>query len=452
MSRARASAHMRWHRLVLAAGLLVPVVTLHCGARTGLPIPEVEDEEPPVEPTSCLVFEARGQLAPLDVFIMMDSSGSMIEDAGVTSKWSAVSSALSQFFNDAGSAGLGVSLSYFPRINSFIPAECYADPTVCGEPDACTTTSFCELSGLACAAAVDCDLQGAVGEACVPLGFCQGSQDVICSAGTALDCPFNIGPCIEYGYCANRTECEVEAYAIPDVSIDELPDAAPALAESLLQKYPNGFTPTKPALAGALEQAVLSVEERKRKAIVVLATDGFPTACEEALEQSLFDPAIIGNVAAVAEAGVEDGVQTFVIGVFNDAEADFAQENLDEIAVAGGTATAFIVTTTSLTQDFAAALTEVRVAATACEYSFAAEHASTDWTRAHVFVTPDVQTPPMELLQLGSATECTGESLAFYVAEGIDGLPRLVLCPSTCSFLGNVEIHPLEIRVGCGLD
>jgi hypothetical protein len=434
-------------RLFAVIGILT-ATGLHCGARTGLPIPEIDEEPPPFEPEACTTFKAYGELAPLDIHIMLDSSGSMNESAGVASKWASVASALGLFYDDVGSTGLGVSLSYFPQVDPFIAAECFGDPLLCGEPDACTTQNFCEASGLGCATAADCDLQGAVGEACVPIGFCQGHPQVACAAGTPLDCPSGDGPCIEYGYCENHYKCDVESYQIPDVFIDELPDAAEPLKESLANRFPGGLTPTRPALEGALAQAMLSVEERKRKAIIVLGTDGFPTACEPALEESIFAPEIITNVADIAQEGVDVGIQTFVIGVFTEEEAEEAQQNLDLIAIAGGTEEAFIITTNALTQDFAAALTEVRVAATACEYAIPSENAATEWAKAHVFVKPDVQTPEMELSQLDSGSKCAGESLAFYVSTGADGAPRLVLCPSTCSFLGNVETHPLEVRIG----
>ena len=60
--------------------------------------------------------------SPLDMFIMMDQSSSMDEATGSgVSKWDAISEALRAFVTDAGSAGIGVGIQYFPIITgSFI--------------------------------------------------------------------------------------------------------------------------------------------------------------------------------------------------------------------------------------------------------------------------------------------------------------------------------------------
>ncbi len=72
---------------------------------------------------------------PLDMYIMMDQSGSMGEDTGTGAiKWDAVSQALGGFLNDAASAGIGVGLQFFPIVG---PPDFFGDTT-----DSCTVGDY----------------------------------------------------------------------------------------------------------------------------------------------------------------------------------------------------------------------------------------------------------------------------------------------------------------------
>jgi hypothetical protein len=62
------------------------------------------------EDSACAADEQEAKLLPLAMFIMLDKSGSM-DDGG---KWTAAVSALTQFVQDANSAGIKVALGYFP--------------------------------------------------------------------------------------------------------------------------------------------------------------------------------------------------------------------------------------------------------------------------------------------------------------------------------------------------
>ena len=84
---------------------------------------------------ACAASSVGAQPVPLDLYFLMDSSKSMLDQTGAgTTKWAAVSSALNTFFTDSGSAGLGVALKYFPDEEPKAPA-------------ACAMTSDCTVSG-----------------------------------------------------------------------------------------------------------------------------------------------------------------------------------------------------------------------------------------------------------------------------------------------------------------
>src|SRR5687768_10741075 len=89
-----------------------------CGAKTGLFGGKNE----------CAFIDAEAALAPLDVFLMLDASGSMAAntETGV-SKWQAVREALETFFVDPESSGIGATLAFFPVENLRVPELCAGD-------------------------------------------------------------------------------------------------------------------------------------------------------------------------------------------------------------------------------------------------------------------------------------------------------------------------------------
>jgi hypothetical protein len=159
-----------------------------------------------------------GMPVPVDVYVMLDISGSMLDPSGTSgvTKWDAVKSALNSFFTDAQSAGLSVAIQYFPLRTPGTPTSCTSD-TDCGAAGpclldvcqqtpsvfvACTpsadpadtapctnavqrddgpcTNSVCHLSGKACASDSDCQtIQAALGK-CVQFGSCAGDPTLSC--------------------------------------------------------------------------------------------------------------------------------------------------------------------------------------------------------------------------------------------------------------------------------
>src|SRR5882724_3839423 len=80
---------------------------------------------------ACAAEVSAAEIVPLDLYIMLDVSGSMLEgtsmfDATGTAitKWSAIKGALENFIADDASNGLGVGLQYFPLNKPHVPASC----------------------------------------------------------------------------------------------------------------------------------------------------------------------------------------------------------------------------------------------------------------------------------------------------------------------------------------
>jgi hypothetical protein len=426
----------------LVVAISFALVAPSCGARSGLSV------------SSCSSFAAAAVRAELDVFIMLDASRSMefVTDDG-TSKARAVRDALADFLGAPASAGLGVGISFFPIIRPEVPDLCL-DDDACGEPGACEPFgSLCVPSGAKqCTLDSDCADTGTPEDVCREIGGCSTNIDTICL--TDGDPLVFCGPeatCSPLGICRNHSSCDPDDYATPVVEVTPLPQGRALVLLAIDTRVPEGGTPTLPALTGAIDVALSRrAVAPDHKAIVVLATDGMPTDCDPAVA-FLDDPISDAGIAAllpVAQAGVAAGVQTFVVGVFAPDEEQVARANLDQIAEAGSTESAYIVTTDELvSQRLLEALDEIRRSAVACEYSIpwpADEGADPS--------TLGVQLGSERLERVVGLSGCDPTLGGFFFdpepAEGV--LPgRVVLCPATCERLGDPPVDSLLLEGGC---
>jgi hypothetical protein len=219
-----------------------------------------------------------GQLVPLDMYVMLDRSGSMDSNGG----WTGVTTAFKNFVALPGLDGLGMGISFFP-IPSGPPPPLYCDAN----------------------------------------GWC--GPNATCLAG------FNI--------CVPDDKCEATDYAQPVVPIAPLPGVGPAINNAMNATKPAGNTPTRPALQGAMMYALNWAQAHPdHVTVVVLATDGEPTGCTQnevpdvsavAAQGLASNPSVrtfvvgIGNLPsldAVAKAG---GTQNAIIVSTSNPAQDF---------------------------------------------------------------------------------------------------------------------------------
>jgi hypothetical protein len=168
-------------------------------------------------PSACAGETYRPERLPLDMYFLVDSSGSMALPTAGGTKWDMVRSALVNFLGDPENADVGVGLGYFP---TGVQTSCVA-----GDPDCL----------------------------CIPFTpFC------FVGAGGA---------------------CEATAYSQAAVPLS-LPPTPSALISDLNAHLLAGGTPTRPALEGALQYVQTWANEHPgRRVVVVLATDGEPAGC-----------------------------------------------------------------------------------------------------------------------------------------------------------------------------
>jgi hypothetical protein len=191
------------------------------GTGTAPPILEIPDagRDAAFDPDAACTGEMReGERLPLDMYFVLDQSGSMSDDVQGGTKWKVVSDSLVGFMNDPANADIGAGIGYFP-----------ATPPAC--------------------------MQGDPGCVCIPfVNICFATMGGSC---TATD------------------------YATPSIPLS-LPPNHPAVVADIAKHKPGGGTPTRPALEGAMQYvASWATSNPGRKVVVVLATDGDPAGCSQ---------------------------------------------------------------------------------------------------------------------------------------------------------------------------
>lgn len=177
----------------------------------------------------CKALVRDGQRVPVDMYFLVDSSGSMGEAVPGGTKWEVVSSALVGFLNDPRNTGTGVGIGYFPS----------------------TAQTSCS--------------PGQAGCFCIPV--------------------------IKLCFSTEGGSCTVGDYAKPAVPVAIPPQLATVISDIGGHDI-GGGTPTRPALDGALQYlGQWSSQHPERKPLLVLATDGEPSGCDPNTPQDVADVA-----------------------------------------------------------------------------------------------------------------------------------------------------------------
>ena len=162
-------------------------------------LPGDGSQDPGVEDpgAQCLGETHEAEKIGLDMFVMLDISGSMLDvlpqaavGAAPTTKWDAVRESLESFVAAPDTADIGVGLQYFPQNNDGVPFSCVSNDE-CGAGGPCTNT-ICVGPG---------ELEIA-GDGAPPFSFVRVSGDtpVFCSGdndcGGDSACRTMVGECI----------------------------------------------------------------------------------------------------------------------------------------------------------------------------------------------------------------------------------------------------------------
>jgi hypothetical protein len=423
------------------------------GANSGAP-----DPNDPINTCAGELIEAK--YIPLDMYVMLDKSGSMLEptegDPNQT-KWDAVSAALSGFVSDPESAGLGVGLQVFPQADPAAPTECTTDAQCTGFGQCLTRACWPLQAGILsfCLEDAHCNIL----QTCVEYGECANDTNYVCNHEVTTQCSMGRGACnVPPSICSVTDDCRPSIYATPAAPIAELPAAEAGLLAVLNGTEPDGLTPSGPALQGAIAHAsAWATDHPDHQVVVVLATDGLPTLyeqnmdCVEITQQTYVRE--VDNVIALAAEGRAGmpSISTFVIGVFGPADLD-APAILNAMADAGGSNEAFIVDTQGdVGAQFRDALNQIRGARLACELAIPEPEAGKTLDFNQVNVTFDNGNGPATLFYVEEWSGCDPTTGGWYYDKAPSaGTPeRIVVCPTTCEQFGQVEMGSVQIQLGC---
>jgi hypothetical protein len=418
----------------------------------------------------CAADLVEAQRLPLDMYIMLDVSGSMLVptegDENVT-KWEAVSSALADFFSDPDSAGIGVGLQVFPLRHPDAPVSCTSNAECAGFESCFLKTCWNADGLLSCDTDDDCGLLAPQGS-CVTFGICANDADYVCRAigqpcGDS-ELGQDLGDCLPAppSECTVTADCRPSSYAAPAAAIAALPGAGAALVSTLEASTPDpgNLTPTGPALEGAIQHAkAWALAHPDHQVVAVLATDGQPTLRTAATTcgrvelaahlQQVVDLAAEGSSSAPA-------ISTFVVGVLStDDAASGASSVLGGIADAGGTDQAFIIDTQGDVQTkFRAALNAIRAHGLSCELQVPAGEAGKPVSYDEVNVDFTNQAGTKEgLFRVENASACAdapnGRGWYYDSLPAVTKPSRITVCPSVCSEFQTVDMGSVSIALGC---
>ncbi len=376
---------------------------------------------------TCSALKVPAEPYPLDMYIMMDQSGSMsspvnlMQPLGPT-QWDAVKSAFVNFLNATPSTGLSMGIQYFP-----LPAVPWSSIPACSSSGSgCNANQVCADIG----AGYHCMDKCSSAANCPPDFDCHAFED---DNGNSVS------------LCNNDT-CNEDAYATPEVEIAPLPGVNAAILASLDAHGPLTMTPSAPSLKGAIKHArAWATAHPDTTTIVVLATDGMPTVCTSG---GLLPITEVQQIAAEGVNGTPS-IKTFVIGVVPAAMPQVATA-LNSIAANGGTGQAFIIDPAQdMTGAFAAALEAIRGAYMECSFQIPAPSGMPNWDEVNVIYTA-VDSTVATVYYVEDISQCDPVLGGWYYdIPPSQGTPtKIVLCPQSCQFVQSYG-GTIDIEIGC---
>jgi hypothetical protein len=409
---------------------------------------------PPPVPETCAEMSHAPTRVPLDVFVLLDGSGSMSLQIGTKSKLDIVREAINAFIADPNSAGLSVGLNIFPSVTNCsvdadcpelkttvngmtttLPPRCQGYDSGCLAPGQQTPTRLCGAPLTPCMAP----------STCVKIGRCPSAfLSSYCALGTTCTGGTACMPLVRTCATPFNADCTGARYAKPLVSFSELPAGLPALKTALDQRQPTGGTPLGEALVGTLPFLKEHMAAHPdRRVVLVIASDGAPDGVCDGQN---------GILMRLREAqAAASPLSTYGIGVFGASDFANGRMLMDQIAVAGGTMKPYVLEQNlNLAETFLKALSEIRGAALPCEFMIPAGNAGIDYDKVNLRWKSAAGEETVGYV--GSADRCDAQKGGWHydVDPKSGGKPtRVVVCPATCNKLKADDSGKVELRFGC---
>ncbi len=228
-------------------------------------------------------------------------------------------------------------------------------------------------------------------------------------------------------------ECLVSHHNPPQVPLTDLATHANVLVADLNAQSPFDGTPPAPALEGSLDFAgAHEGQNPNHEVIVVMVTDGQPTACETN----------VSAIATIVAAGLSShGVRTYTIGI-----GGVQLWYLDQLASAGDTGQAY--DNTSSTLQVAASMADIHERAFPCSYTMLdPPQGSLQPDQVNVSYTPGGVGSPQSIPQAANEADCGGAAGWYY--DDDQAPTEIHFCATTCAALRQDVAPKVEILFGC---
>ena len=262
-----------------------------------------------------------------------------------------------------------------------------------------------------------------------------------------------------FGLINGNDDCGADKYSVPAVEVAPLVGNRTALLAAINDTLPGSFTPTAPAVAGALEYA-LEVAQRPENAnipsVVILASDGIPSECgptgsDGAMVVSFGE--IIDTLRRYSQPPVDGSgnptlppIRTYLVGTQELAS------NANSLAQAGG-GQAFLVggaagAGVDLEAKFLDALLRIVVKPLSCEVELPQMAPGTneaiDFEQVRVRYTGATSGVVTEFPRSEGPATC-GANSAWYYDDPLEPT-KIVFCKTACQNLGAGD---LKVELGC---
>jgi hypothetical protein len=293
------------------------------------------------------------------------------------------------------------------------------------------------------------------------------ARNCVADPAGATKCPSD---CQEFSrYCRGRDICDADTYATPAVPFGELPGVAGDLISSLNGRSPSGYTPTGPALTGALKAAQKrAMDKPDHQIAVVLVTDGVPGAFIPGTKYTppacspVDGPGVAGLLAGTSMAGLglkgKPPIPTFVIGIFGPCDLQqgnfqMPRETLTTWAAAGGTMNAVIVDTSQdVTKQIQDAFKQVQSKVITCQYAIPQNVVGgIAYKKVSVDFKSTAMPTPAPVPYVGSKDRCDPSSGGWYYdVDPNKGAPtQIIACDKSCADFKAAPGAEVNVSLGC---
>lgn len=250
--------------------------------------------------------------------------------------------------------------------------------------------------------------------------------------------PSMAGVAVLLAYYPQGAHCDTSYFVQPAVFAKNLPADGALITASLAQQDPEGETPTRPALHGAIEfSRALMLAEPTRRMVVAVVSDGAPNLCDST-------PVSVAEVA-LDGATSSPQVLTFAIGLRNGAVGD-----LELLAEKGGTGKPVLVSDgPGAGQELVDALRGLKKGLTDCRFALPpVKDASVQASDVRVAYRTEVSGALSEVAQVSGNDGCASEPYAFYSTGGTEPT-HVELCPALCTLISASPESRVTVVVGC---